>query len=988
MARRVAEELGNLDLLDEAKDEIYDVLSEIHRPNSFACCGVAEDAQDPGLYLIDHGPIRLPLSKDGAEAIISKSTQSPFGKGSETIVDTLVRKSWQLDPSQFAICNSKWDQIVSDVVDEVHSELFIECDVKNVSAQLYKMLLYEEGAFFKPHKDSEKTPGMFGTLVICLPSPHEGGELIATFNGETKSIQTALNAEFDISYAAWNADVLHEVKHVVSGYRLVLTYNLIRLRVDDDRLDMSHTPSDYKEDLVSALTKYEDGLQEPNSKFPNFLIYRLEHQYTQASLRADLLKGADLGQLQFLKQVTDDLGFGVYLASMEKEIIKSDEWEDESEISRDISLTYVVDLDGTRIDDQRSRFGVNVKEEMIIGSEPYDEEEPDAEEHSGYTGNEGCTATFWYRDTVVVIVPPIKKIDFLYQCDKRFEHVSSWIRQLRQDSETDEAVQRDLRDLCDVVVANMDKYRFGWLMESPEEKKHRTALTNEVLATALQWERLDLYDKIVKEAFTPVTPDVFRLLGQTMARAVQPESVKERVKYAICLSKTLNERHSALMSLVDGIQSTSTPEIADTAEFKAWSKQILIQFAKDAMGALKMSKADAISLADIITIWEGKDIEENVLPTLLMCGTFWKITFANSLSREIDRIGAKERDSASSKLSLEARVLISKRVYADIWETFAFEPLPKTPAPSTNAVRSIYQDPPQATLPTSPADHLLNGHDLAILLERTISLGVLTEAETKGRLRTTLTTADRDTCDHALLPFVQLVLEQQVEHMTLDRDSNEASEEDKKLVTAMLLHFILGRVGTEPSTNFHWSQPKGGCRPTCSDCSWVNDFLADPARRVGQFPMGKARRHHVHTYYTDNAGKNYTVTTLRNSNPNVLQITKKKSKAETVHDNWKQRKAEAKEMIAKLARVPCFHLYVEETMRAPILAVEAAKLVALERQPLHAANFNRPPAAGSKRAAPADSDGEEVSKMAKTDAQAARKSVRTKRGPIEVIDLT
>jgi hypothetical protein len=51
---------------------------------------------------------------------------------------------------------------------------------ENISAQLYKLLLYEKGAFFKPHKDSEKTPGMFGTLVICLSSAHEGGDIVLT----------------------------------------------------------------------------------------------------------------------------------------------------------------------------------------------------------------------------------------------------------------------------------------------------------------------------------------------------------------------------------------------------------------------------------------------------------------------------------------------------------------------------------------------------------------------------------------------------------------------------------------------------------------------------------------------------------------------------------------------------------------------------------------------------------------------------------------
>ena len=35
-----------------------------------------------------------------------------------------------------------------------------------VEARLYKMVLYEKGGFFKAHKDTEKEPGMFGSLVV------------------------------------------------------------------------------------------------------------------------------------------------------------------------------------------------------------------------------------------------------------------------------------------------------------------------------------------------------------------------------------------------------------------------------------------------------------------------------------------------------------------------------------------------------------------------------------------------------------------------------------------------------------------------------------------------------------------------------------------------------------------------------------------------------------------------------------------------------
>jgi hypothetical protein len=36
-------------------------------------------------------------------------------------------------------------------------------------AELHNLLVYEPGGHFKPHRDSEKVPGMFGTLVVNTP---------------------------------------------------------------------------------------------------------------------------------------------------------------------------------------------------------------------------------------------------------------------------------------------------------------------------------------------------------------------------------------------------------------------------------------------------------------------------------------------------------------------------------------------------------------------------------------------------------------------------------------------------------------------------------------------------------------------------------------------------------------------------------------------------------------------------------------------------
>ena len=44
---------------------------------------------------------------------------------------------------------------------------------------------------------------MFATLVIALPSEHEGGEVEATFGGQTMILDTASKSAFGFSWLAW-----------------------------------------------------------------------------------------------------------------------------------------------------------------------------------------------------------------------------------------------------------------------------------------------------------------------------------------------------------------------------------------------------------------------------------------------------------------------------------------------------------------------------------------------------------------------------------------------------------------------------------------------------------------------------------------------------------------------------------------------------------------------------------------------------------------
>lgn len=64
---------------------------------------------------------------------------------------------------------------------------------------------------------------MFGTLVICLPSPHTGGDIVLRHAGKEVTYKTS---EIQPSVLCWYLDAHHEVLPVTSGYRWALTYNL------------------------------------------------------------------------------------------------------------------------------------------------------------------------------------------------------------------------------------------------------------------------------------------------------------------------------------------------------------------------------------------------------------------------------------------------------------------------------------------------------------------------------------------------------------------------------------------------------------------------------------------------------------------------------------------------------------------------------------------------------------------------------------------
>lgn len=102
---------------------------------------------NPGLDVDGVGPIPLPLTDEAAKLIASAGHQAPYGRGADTVVDTTVRDTIQIDASNIRFKNPKWTPAIQKWVEnEVWSGLGCMPFTDPPRCELYKLLLYKPGA--------------------------------------------------------------------------------------------------------------------------------------------------------------------------------------------------------------------------------------------------------------------------------------------------------------------------------------------------------------------------------------------------------------------------------------------------------------------------------------------------------------------------------------------------------------------------------------------------------------------------------------------------------------------------------------------------------------------------------------------------------------------------------------------------------------------------------------------------------------------------
>ena len=77
-----------------AVDKIVAAMEQARRPTAFSCDGRID--ADVGLEVEGFGPVKLPLRPATSRKLAAVATLAPYGKRTETVLDTSVRDTWEI----------------------------------------------------------------------------------------------------------------------------------------------------------------------------------------------------------------------------------------------------------------------------------------------------------------------------------------------------------------------------------------------------------------------------------------------------------------------------------------------------------------------------------------------------------------------------------------------------------------------------------------------------------------------------------------------------------------------------------------------------------------------------------------------------------------------------------------------------------------------------------------------------------------------------
>ena len=407
------------------------------------------------------GVLSFPVPEAQVRALLAVAERAPYGRGTETRVDTSVRNCWQIDAARMTLAGGAWPATRAQILDAATKGL--GCPAGGLEAHLYKLLIYEPGGFFVPHRDTEKAERMVATLTISLPTPGAGGALVVRHRGRETVVDMSAAEPSELPFAAFYADCEHETRPVREGHRLSLVFNLCAQPGDDPA---AVRPPDYAARVTAIGERLGDlgsGTAGPK------LVWLLEHEYTPAGLSFGTLKNADAGVARALGQAAARVDCALHAAIMHvrrRGGTAVEGYLDDLDLADDAVAGPPLDydepggdewLDGWAAPDgSRPAFErIPLHDGELLPRGALDGAAPD-EQRLRETGNEGVTLERTYHRAALVVWPRAVTLDVMMSAGP--ERAVAWVTEEleRRDAESGDRAEQLVARLIDIWPADRD----------------------------------------------------------------------------------------------------------------------------------------------------------------------------------------------------------------------------------------------------------------------------------------------------------------------------------------------------------------------------------------------------------------------------------------------------------------------------------------------------------------------------------------------------
>jgi hypothetical protein len=301
------------------------------------------------------------LGQPNIDLILQNSTPSPFGRGSENVMDPSYRSGREIPAADIGFDKNT---VLGDVREDVKAGMF---PGRKVEVKLYKLAIYEPGGHFDWHMDSTHSDEHHATLLVALNTSWKGGDLVLRRN----DIETHINLQpqFDekgepiLQAVAFFTDTEHRVEPVTEGVRIVLQYDIeagekVEVPTNDwmyagePWMDKVHSDYSSRMELQgiaqvisdkAAVEKVIIIITELHRSGVDEVAFAMQHLYRKASISAQCLKGSDTVLYNTL------LASGVFDISLHPVVL-----QETSDEEGGIDKRYAYRADGVEMDTAES----------------------------------------------------------------------------------------------------------------------------------------------------------------------------------------------------------------------------------------------------------------------------------------------------------------------------------------------------------------------------------------------------------------------------------------------------------------------------------------------------------------------------------------------------------------------------------------------------------------------------------------------------------